>query len=171
VSKRANGEGTVFQRADGRWQAQMSLPGHGLDKPRRVTVYGRTQREARAKLRAVEDQARLGVSPARPPTVAEYGGTWFGSTKRIAVELGHLQPTTVRNYRDIWTRHIGPDLGHLRLDQLTPPLLREWQAGKARQTSRRGTPLSPRSLTLIHAVLRTALNDAVLDGLLRPTRC
>lgn len=166
MSKRANGEGTVFQRKDGRWQAQKSLAGDGLTPPRRVTVYGRTQREALDKLRTADRQTTAGVIPGRAPTVAKYGETWLGETKRIAVELGHLQATTVRNYRDIWTRHIAPDLGHLRLDQLTPPLLRQWQAAKAQQPSARGGSLSARSQTLIYAVLRTALNDAVIDGLL-----
>lgn len=166
MSKRANGEGTVFQRKDGRWQGQRSVPGDGLTRPRRITVYGRTQRETLDKLRAADQQAAQGVVPGRSQTVTEYGEFWLGQTKRIAVELGHLQPTTVRNYRDIWTGHIAPDLGHLRLDQLTPPVLRQWQAQKAQQSGRHGRPLSARSRTLIYAVLRTALNDAVIDGLL-----
>lgn len=144
MSKRANGEGTVFQRKDGRWQAQKTLPADGLTPARRVTVYGRTQREALDKLRAAGQQAAQGVTPGRTPTVAEYGEFWLGHTKRISVELGHLQATTVRNYRDIWSGHITPDLGHLRLDKLTPPLLRQWQSQKGSPDASVGRGLSRR---------------------------
>ncbi len=42
---RGHGEGTITQRKDGRWQAQISL---GAGK--RKTLYGKTRKEVREKL-------------------------------------------------------------------------------------------------------------------------
>lgn len=166
--KRANGEGTVFQRKDGRWQGQLSIPAAGLQRATRRTVYGETQREVLDKLRQLEQHVAVGLQPApnRSMTVAQYREVWINGTKRAEVQRGHNTESTLRNYRDLWDRHIGPDLGHLRLDQLTPPVLRDWLANKAKQHSARGGLLAPTTQNRIYAVLRAALNDAVNDDLL-----
>ena len=46
MARRAKGEGAVYLRGDGRWEAQLRL-GVG----RRKSVYGRTRREVLGKLR------------------------------------------------------------------------------------------------------------------------
>ena len=46
MAKRANGQGAVYLRGDGRWEAQLRLAGGG-----RKSVYGRTRREVLGKLR------------------------------------------------------------------------------------------------------------------------
>jgi integrase len=168
VSKRGNGEGTVFQRKDGRWQGQITIAADGLQKASRRTVYGKTQREVIDKLRACRDDAASGSVPTgRTLTVAQYGRLWLEGTKRAEVTRGHNSESTLRNYRDLWERHVLPDLGHLRLDQLTPAVLREWLARKATQASAHGGLLSPNTQARIYAVLRAALNDAVRDDLLK----
>lgn len=167
MSKRANGEGTCFRRQDGRWQGQHTVTGP-LGQSLRKTVYGKTQAEVRQKLRALQDQAAAGVvALGRPPrTLSALGQQWLNTKLVDDVAQGHLAGGTRTNYRNIWTTHIEPDLGHLRLDQLTPQRLRPWLTSKASQHSRRGRPLSGRTQQLIYAVLRKALNDAVTDGLL-----
>ena len=46
MSKRANGEGSIFKRKDGSWSGAISyIDEHGARKRR--TVYGKTQAEAR----------------------------------------------------------------------------------------------------------------------------
>jgi integrase len=168
MSKRGNGEGTVFQRKDGRWQGQVSITADGLQKATRRTVYGKTQREVLDRMRACREQVTSGISPSQGSmTVAQYGGLWLDGTKRAEVARGHNSESTLRNYRDLWERHIAPDLGHLRLDKLTPAVLREWLARKATQASAHGGMLSPNTQARIHAVLRAALNDAVRDDLLK----
>ena len=61
--RRANGEGYVGQRSDGRWQAKLSLP----DGQRR-TFYGRTRTEAVAKLAAARIRKREGRGCSDPLT-------------------------------------------------------------------------------------------------------
>jgi len=62
MSRRANGEGTVYQRADGRYAASAYVPTRSGRKRR--TVYGRTRDEAAGKLADLLAQARRGVPVA-----------------------------------------------------------------------------------------------------------
>lgn len=135
---------------------------------RRKTLYAATQRDVLAKKRDVERAVRAGqpVSTSRPPLLREYGQDWLGATLRTRVEMKRLAPATWHFYRDLWVTHIEPDLGHIRLDALTPGVVRGWLRTKAASSSRLGRPLSPRSLQALHGVLRKALNDAVRDGIL-----
>ena len=56
MGKRANNEGSVYQRSDGRWCAACQVNG------RRKYIYGKTQSEVLAKLRDVQAAGR-GVAP------------------------------------------------------------------------------------------------------------
>ncbi len=72
AGRRANGEGTVFRRNDGRWvgEAYVLLPNGGRD---RRTVYGRTRAEVHEKVAALLRQAQDGiVAPAGRVTVEQY---------------------------------------------------------------------------------------------------
>ena len=60
MSRRANGEGTIYQRADGRYEAAVFVPTLSGTR-KRVRVYGRTREEARRKLTALQRQVDQGV--------------------------------------------------------------------------------------------------------------
>ncbi len=47
MARRSNGEGSISQRKDGRWQASIRL------NDTRHTVYGKTERKAKGKLRKI----------------------------------------------------------------------------------------------------------------------
>lgn len=56
----ANGDGTVSPRKDGRWEAKAYvLTTNGLQK--RVSVYGATRAEAKAKLSELKAQEAKGI--------------------------------------------------------------------------------------------------------------
>ena len=60
MAKRANGEGSVFRRSDGRWSGELSYRDeHGA--MRRRTVYGRTQTEVRSKMRVLRERLDAGA--------------------------------------------------------------------------------------------------------------
>src|SRR5512138_3215662 len=72
--RRHYGEGTVFQRKDGRWQANMSL---GKDettgKRKRLTRYGKTKEEAFEELCKAREEQRQGTLIIGPDqTVKQY---------------------------------------------------------------------------------------------------
>ena len=144
------------RRADGRYGITARL-----DNPdgssRRVYFYGRTQTEARAKANAARERAAAGL-PVRDATravtdwLAEWRATFLASSDRA--------PSTKELYAGLTRRHVEPVIGALPLGQVRPSevtrvLLAMEQAGLAAST-RRNT----------YAALRSALDDAVAEGLL-----
>lgn len=58
--RRANGEGTIFQRADGQWVVRLGL-GDVQGQRRRVTRYARSEREALDELRRLRREYDAGT--------------------------------------------------------------------------------------------------------------
>ena len=166
--RRAPGEGTIFRRRGGGWAAALSV-GVGPDgRQRRRYVYGTSQREVRHKLEELKRQraAGLSVSTRRGLTIADYLTGWVTGTLADQLATGRIRESTRDSYADMVQRHITPYLGRYRVDELKPPHLRTWLSTLRTKTTRRGTPLSPRTVQLAHATLRRALNDAVRDELI-----
>lgn len=161
--RRANGEGSVYRRAsDGKWVTAVVLP----DTGKRKVLYGKTEREALAKRRAVlrDIEDGIPVGTRGPGTVGAWiEGEWLGATLPARVAAGTLSPDTLDSYADNWRLHIAPELADIRWDKLTPARLRAWQTDLLGKTSARGKPLSARSVAYCHAILRKALNDALRD--------
>ena len=75
TKRRANGEGNLRKRSDGRWEGRYTA-GYDPDTGKRIikNVLGRTQAEAKEKLKAAVDQAQqLDVTRTDEYTVA----TWL----------------------------------------------------------------------------------------------
>jgi len=151
MAKRANGEGTIGQRSDGRWQGRVSLP-HGARK----SVYGATQAEVRQKVKDLIRAHEDGVDvTARRETVAAYLDRWLAD----AVKPKNA-PKTYSSYSETVRVHIVPSLGRIQLARLTGADV----AGLLRTKSDAG--LSPRTVAYIRAVLRSALNRAIRWGVI-----
>ncbi len=152
--RRSVGEGTIFQRQDGRWQASLQIDG------RRKTVYGKTRSEAIGKLAELQRQAvTTGAipSPGRR-TVADLLDAWL-DTKAPTVK-----PRTLADYADTCDRYLRPSLGKTLLARVTPDrvarLYAKWQrAGKSRTALK------------CHRVLSQALALAVRWGWLAANPC
>ncbi len=146
--RRGWGEGTVRLRVDGRWEARLRLPGG-----RRKSVFGPSQREVLAKLRALQQELSRGRLPAdERRTVAQYLTAWADGV------AASVRPSTAAAYR-LCVRRLLPLIGHLRLVALTPTDLsrayhRLLQDG-----------LSPRTVQQTATVLHTALAEAERQGL------
>ena len=160
---RGHNEGSLYRRqSDGVWVGAVSLP-----DGRRRAVYGRTQREARDKLRQLQRQVDEGlpIQPGRAMTVTQYLEHWLTVMLPARVEAGHMRPSTLHSYDQVARRHIMPTLGKIPIAKLGPPKVREWLHGLGQQPSVRKRPLSPRTVAYSHSVLRSALSDAMRDEL------
>lgn len=154
MGRRGPHEGSIYERADGRWAAVVHV---GYQNGRRVrrSFYAATRAEAAAKLLVAQRAAADGLPlPAARLTVAAYLGGW------LAAKAPELRPATLRSYRGICKNHLVPALGRIRLAVLSPAdvrrmLVAELAAGK-----------SPRTVGYIRGVLRVALAQGVRDGLL-----
>jgi integrase len=149
MARRGRGEGTIYRRADGRWEAAFGFGG------RRQRYVGRSQRDVRLKLtagrRALEQGIVLSGSSQR---VEVYLARWLEDSVRPSVRW-----TTHRAY-SLCMRRLFPLVGHLRLASLTPHAV---QAAYAALLTK---GLSRRSVEQSHTVLHRALRQAVLWGLM-----
>ena len=162
--KRANGEGTIARRSDGRYVDAAFVPMVGGGR-RRVYVYGRTRSEARDKLDELQRKAADGIPRARErQTVDEYLDYWLEHVVRPERRL-----TTYAGYETMVRLHIKPLIGTRKLDELGPADVRRMVAAlrEKRTDGHGGGPraLSPRMVQSAHAVLRNALSNAVREEL------
>src|SRR5439155_13991521 len=78
-----------------------------------------------------------------------------------------LKPSTAKSYREIVQWYLQPRLGRVKLADLNALLISSLYADLlANGGMRRRARLSPATVAVVHRVLRKALNDAVLWGLL-----
>lgn len=161
MSKRANGEGTIHLRADGRWECRITTgrdPGTG--KAIRRSVYGKTQAEVRKKLTASAHELDEGVYiPPDRITVGQWLTLWH------AEYLGKVKESTAYKYGATLRTHLIPAFDKLRLQQLTAPMVQQLYNGKLRGG------LSAKSVKDMHGILHKALAQAVRLGYLRFNPC
>jgi integrase len=77
-----------------------------------------------------------------------------------------LKPSTTQSYRGNIERYLRPALGHERLQALSPSRLSVVFREMAERGGKGGKPVSRRTVEFARAVLRRALNDAVVDRLI-----
>jgi integrase len=150
--RRGNSEGTITQRADGRWEARYTDAAG-----KRRCLYGKTRQQVAARLAAaIRDRDRgLLVADART-TVEQYLKTW----------LETMRPPRIRE--STWLRldvhlrkHAIPAIGRVKLQQLNRMHLQQLYA----QCLTSG--LSPTTVNHLHGALHQALKDAVRSDLVQ----
>ena len=82
----------------------------------------------------------------------------------LALLRTRVQPTTHRSYDDMSHSYLRPVLGGCRVGELTAHQLNLHLLHLLQQGGRRGGPLTPKTVTYAHAILRQALGEAVRDG-------
>jgi len=148
MTRRGRGEGSIRHRADGRWEATLTLTAMGGGR-RRKSYFGKTRAEVAGKLTAaLKGQADGLPVPSGRSTVAAFLSQWL-EAKRPS-----LRPESFRRYREMCHLHIVPDVGRKPLSKLSPA---DVQALYARV---RAKGLSGTSLSLLHGVLHKSLDDA-----------
>ena len=79
AKKRANGEGSIRKRSDGRWEGRYTAGYHSETGKRIIkNVLGKTQAECKAKLSAALESVKgIDVSRADEYTVATWLRSWY----------------------------------------------------------------------------------------------
>ena len=152
LTRRDPGDGSLFQRADGRWVARLRIP-NGAGSSR--YFYGKTKAAAKARLteaqRAVEDGRPL---PDQRITVGTYLKVWLAG-----LPVGTAKPSTIAYYEKYIRLHVlTSDLARKPLSRLDVADLRRLYAEKLAEG------LSSTTVHHLHAVIHRALNSAVEDG-------
>jgi hypothetical protein len=121
AKRRANGEGTITKRKDGRYHAAAYV--YRPDGTRvRKFVYGKTREEVAQKLTEIQEKTRQGI-PAATSTMplGDYLGYWL-----TVVGPSRLKPATLNSYEGLTRLYIAPALGRKRLNRLSPTDVRRF---------------------------------------------
>ncbi|WP_329316734.1 site-specific integrase (plasmid) [Streptomyces sp. NBC_01278] len=173
---RANGEGTIYQRKDGRWEAAgYVLAADGSQK--RVRVYGTTRKNAADKLAEKIADSNRGLPVATADsTVGDYLTYWLNG-----VVVHRLRENTHTRYATCIRLYLKPGLGTKKLARLTAKDVRTFldRLRTTCQCCAQGLDaaerrccaigqccekrLSPLTVTYVHSVLKSALEHAVRE--------
>lgn len=174
AKNRRDGSGSIYQRGDGKWVAQIRRWDEAAGKSRLIRRYASTRDEARELLK----ELRSTDATTRPTmrgslTVVEYLNQWKDTT----LPRRGLAPATEAQYRNVITNPITPTVGKTRLSALDPTECERWldRLDKHRTKPRRdkatgemvpGPVVSQSTKRAAYAVVALALDTAVRDGLI-----
>ena len=151
----AYGEGTIYQRKDGKWVACVEAGYTPSGGRRRITRARATEAEAKRVLRALRRQvlAEQKATTVNPRTTLKgWIDTWAPGYKRTA------RPRTYSNDLALLGKWVIPTIGHRRLTDLTVTDLRKMEAAM-RQAGRSTT-----SIRYVRLILHRVLKAAIVEG-------
>ena len=152
---RANGEGNIRQRTDGRWEVRVTI---GIDfstgEPKRISRYASTQEEAVKILH--ETSFLRDTTPKNFQTITL--GEWLDLCLEVYMK-NSLKQSTYLSYESYIRVHLKPALGDVQLRDLTPRLLQQYYNYKAESEG-----LAPKTIVNINLFLHKALTYAVTEG-------
>jgi integrase len=142
-TRRSPGDGSIFQRSDGRYIGRLIVNG------RRLQVSDLTRRGAILKLGELRRRVERGAAPDDRRTLAQYLTWWQGEMRSgLAPRSRDKDAQRIRS-------HILPALGGQRLSAITPAQIQGLQAALLRKG------LSDTTVNGVMTTLAVALNDAV----------
>ncbi len=145
MAKRSNGEGSIYQRRDGRWCASVSI-GRGKRKHFLGSNRGDVARQLNSALKSRDDGVPTII---KRQTVEQYLKSWLDIIKPSIRER-----TWVR-YEQYVRLHAIPRIGKLSMEKLTAQHLQRLYA------DRLDAGLSPTTVHHLHATMHKALSQAV----------
>ena len=174
AKKRANGEGSIRRKPNGRWEGRYTLGIHpATGRAIQKSVSAKTRAECREKLdRAIRDNRGIPMDHNEDYTVAEWCRLWFETYSKPVI-----RPNTAKNYRNIIENHIVPAIGMVKLKRLTAIQIQQmYNNSKAKGRVQRfdtqtNATLSGSTVRRIHMVLSSALKQAVKERIIPYNPC
>ena len=151
MTRRSHGEGTVYQRSDGRWVAEVQLPNDHLGRRRRRKRIAKTKKEAERICRSLLTDIESGrIELDGSVTVTDWCETWLAGAARLT-----CKERTVAGYKYALDRWVLPHVGRYQLRQLHVGHIEKMQ------TSLLDAGLSVSTVRVARRVLSSALSHAV----------
>lgn len=170
AKKRANGEGNIRKRKDGRWEGRYTAGHDPAGKPITKNVLAKTQKECKEKLKkAIEESQCVDVLRTGQYTTGEWVRLWFETYSKPA-----LREQTVNYYNNYIEKHIIPSIGSIKLNKLTTMQIQRFynelkMSGRVQRFEHialKDKGLSSRFVRGVHSVLHSALEQAVKEKLI-----
>ena len=175
AKRRANGEGSIRKRKDGRWEGRYTA-GRDPETGKAITknVLAKTQKECKEKLqKAIEDTAGLDLAKAGQYTVGQWLDVWYENYAKLKV-----CPSSHQTYRGYIDNHIKPNIGHIPLSKLTSLDLQKLykkllSGGRVKRIEAKRQPrgLSAKTVRNLNQVISSAMDFAIAQKLIltKPT--
>ena len=164
AKRRANGEGNLRKRKDGRWEGRYTA-GHNPETGKAIyrNVLGRTQAETRAKLKqAIEEAKQVDPVKAKQYTVEEWMDVWLENYAKVKV-----RPSSHQTYRGYIDNYIKPNIGKIPLSKLTSLELQKFykkllSSGRVEriESKKQSKGLSPKTVRNLHQIIASAMKLA-----------
>ena len=159
--------GNITRRGKRSWRLKfdVGVDAKGKRKIQYSTVKGRRQ-DAEKELTRLLAQTDAGtlVEPSKI-TVAQYLRSWLGTEPKEGepspAPPAGITPKTAERYRELAEGQIIPHLGDILLQKLRPANVKDWHDAILKSGSRKGKPLSARTVGHAHRLLTLALKRAV----------
>jgi integrase len=139
-------EGTIYPDGNG-YRGAIDLGFDAKGKRQRVKRRGKTKALVKDKLREAVADLEVGVTTDAKYTVKD------AVTDFLARGLKGRSKETIKNYRSLAEGNVVPQLGEIKLKELTADHLDDWLDERAEE-------LSTRTLRLIHSILERAIRQA-----------
>ena len=163
--RRANGEGNIRKRKDGRWEGRYTV-GHDPETGKAIikNVLGKTQTEVKEKLKkAIEENVGIDYGRAKTYTVGTWLEVWMENYAKIK-----LRPSTFKTSQGFLKNHIKPQIGSIPLADLTSLDLQQFykhllDGGRVDRIEAKKKPkgLAPKTVRNIHQMIGSAYNLAI----------
>ena len=170
AKKRANGDGNIRKRKDGRWEGRYVV-GHDPVTGKMISrnVLGKTQAEVKEKLRtAIENSKRLDYTQTGKYTVGQWMDEWFEAYAKVKV-----RPSSHQTYKGYIENHIKPNIGDIPIEKLTSLQLQKFYRlllteGRVPRIESEKQPkgLSAKTVRNINQVISSAMDMAVRHKLI-----
>ena len=174
AKKRANGEGNIRKRKDGRWEGRYTA-GYDAKTGKRIirNVLGRTQAEVKEKLKAaIAESQGIEVRKSEDEyTVATWLRTWYELYAKP-----NVRTATANRYQLIIEQYTVPRIGNIKLKKLTTRHLQKLykellESGRIHVGKNQDKGLSTTTVHSVHLMLHCALERAVKERLIPRNPC
>lgn len=114
-NKRDNGTGSIVKRSDGRWMGSLQVGFNEDGKPKRICVYGKTEAEAKRKLKEKRNEyiKNNGVVQ-KNISVKKWFNDWLEDTMKLT-----LKPRSYDAKERCIDKFIVPALGNMKITEVT----------------------------------------------------
>lgn len=147
MAKRSNGEGTIYHRSNGSWQAQVSIEG------KRTSFTASTRKECQAWLKNTVHQVEHGLTfEGTKTTLADLLDTW------LSLKENKLRLATYEQYRRTIRNYLKPGIGGVILKDLSAGVIQGFYSKLQDEET------GKRSIEVVHSVLHGALKYAQRIG-------
>lgn len=162
-SKSANGAGGIRRRPDGRYEARLVVGYRDNGKPKRISIYGSTEKEVRRKLNEVKHELDNGTYCDKDNiTFTDWMLKWL----EIYAKPG-IKPSTYTSYKTYINGHIAPYFRNMKLQELQPDRLQQflnYKSTDGRLDGKEGGN-SAKTVLNIKNMIHAALKQACINGL------